>query len=722
MLKKISKRLFTQENSSKFKLELQLHNWDILNAATDVNSMYAKFADDVQYLYDKCFPVKIKTLTVTEISKPWITKAIKTSISKKHKLYRNYQKLRTDEAMAKYKLYRNKLTSILRKAEKIYYLQKLDNVRGNLAKTWKILNSIISRTKRKETVDEIIHNNKIIQDPKSIADKFNEFFANVGPNLAAKIPKSSHQFTEYLNHDISDSMFFKPTDETEIMLVIHSLKISHSEGHDNFSVNILKDYMYELSKPLSIVCNKSIQDGIFPDSLKIAKIVPVYKSDDKRTVSNYRPISVLPAFSKVLERLVYNRLLDFINKNEILSKNQYGFRHQISTSMALIDLVDQISTSIENNEHTVGIFLDLAKAFDTVNHNILLKKLNHYGIRGVPHNWFKNYLMNRYQYVNLNGTKSEKLPVTCGVPQGSILGPLLFLLYINDLNLVSNLLTFIMFADDTNLFIKGHNINSLTLTLNLELDKISDWFNANLLSLNIKKTNYILFGNKKMSDVAIFINRENIVRVHETKFLGIIIQANLKWNIHISMIKNKIAKSIGVINKAKYLLTSSHLKLLYHTLIEPYLNYCCMIWACPEKTTALEAIHRLQKRSARIISFAAFRAHSKPLFIQHNILNIYDLCRVQILLFVFKSINHLLPSRYFSYFTLIENLHHYSTRSSNDGKLYISYAKKLCRINTVALWGPKCWNSLPAQVRSPLSLYSFKSGLKKYLLSQYCDH
>ena len=225
-----------------------------------------------------------------------------------------------------------------------------------------------------------------------------------------------------------------------------------------------------------------------------------------------------------------------------------------------------------------------------------------------------------------------------------------------------------------------------------------------------------------MADVAISINHENITRVYETKFLGIIIQANLKWNIHISMIKNKIAKSIGVINKAKYLLTSLHLKLLYRTLIEPYLNYCCMIWARPEKTTILEAIHRLQKRSVRIISFATFRAHSKPLFVRHNILNIYDLCRLQILLFVFKSINHLLPPRYFNYFTLIENIHHYSTRSSGDGKLYISSAKKLCRVNTLAVWGPKCWNLLPTQIRSPSSLYSFKTGLKKYLLSHYLDH
>ena len=201
-----------------------------------------------------------------------------------------------------------------------------------------------------------------------------------------------------------------------------------------------------------------MQDGVVPDDLKIAKIIPVYKSDDKKTISNYRPISVLPAFSKILERLVYNRLLDFINKHELLSDSQYGFRQKISTSMALIDLVDQISMSMENKKYTIGIFLDLAKAFDTVNHNILLKKLFHYGVRGTSQSWFKSYLTNRQQYVSINGINSHKLAITCGVPQGSILGPLLFILYINDLNSVSKLVSFIMFADDTNIFISGSNL------------------------------------------------------------------------------------------------------------------------------------------------------------------------------------------------------------------------------------------------------------------------
>ena len=167
-------------------------------------------------------------------------------------------------------------------------------------------------------------------------------------------------------------------------------------------------------------------------------------------------------------------MLDFINEFDILSNSQYGFRKNISTSLALIDLMDRTSISIEQNEHTLGIFLDLAEAFDTVSHDILLEKLTFYGIRGTAHNWLKNYLTNRHQFVFIDGSNSTRLPVTCGVPQGSILGPLLFIIYINDLTLVSELLTFIMFADDTNIFISGHKLANLILTLNSELEVMND--------------------------------------------------------------------------------------------------------------------------------------------------------------------------------------------------------------------------------------------------------
>lgn len=720
MTKKIiQKRSFTKENQDKFKNLLQIQDWHSLNNIPNVNNMYSTFTHIIQKLYSKAFPIQTLRLKSTEIYRPWLTKAIRNSIRKKHSLYKNYQKLRSIESHSAYKVYRNKLTTILRKAEKMYYLHKLESVKQNCAKTWKILNSIISRTPKRETLEEIVHNNKTIRDPKQIANNFNSFFTNVGTNLATKIPSTKHKFTEYLKPSILNSIFLKPVDELELQEVTRSLKNSYSKGHDDLSINTIKNCCTQLSEPLCKIFNKSIQDGIVPDDLKIAKIIPIYKSDNRKTVSNYRPISVLPALSKILERLVYNRLLDFIDKNHILSDSQYGFRKRISTSMALIDLVDNISSSIAKNEYALGIFLDLAKAFDTVNHDILLEKLHRYGIRGIPYNWFKNYLSNRHQYVYLNNTKSDQLPITCGVPQGSILGPLLFLLYINDLNTISNQLTIVMFADDTNIFINGKNLLKLTEIANNELDKINNWFSANLLSLNIKKTNYILFGNKKLNDIPLAINKEIITRVYETKFLGILIQSTLKWDSHICLLKNKISKSIGIINKAKNILGTAHLKILYHSLIEPYLNYCSIVWGNPEKTTALETLHKLQKRAIRLILYAEYRAHTKPLFSKLNILNIYDIIRTQILTFVYKSYNSLLPIKYSNYFTRPNEIHHYATRSAKNFSLYRITAQKSCRINTLASRGPKYWNLLPIIVKTASPLSSFKSKLREHLISQY---
>ena len=252
-------------------------------------------------------------------------------------------------------------------------------------------------------------------------------------------------------------------------------------------MSIIKTVAPHIAAPFAHICNISFETGIFPTGMKLAKVTPIYKNDAHDEFSNYRPISLLPNFSKILEKLMFNRLTDFVNRCEILYEQQYGFRQNFSTDLALIELSDKIAEAMDNKKHMMGIFIDLSKAFDTLNHSILLQKLSNYGIRGVANDWFKNYLTNREQYVIYNNILSSKCTITTGVPQGSILGPLLFLLYINDISNSSAILKFVLFADDTNIFYSCENFEILCSTVNRELREVIQWFKSNRLLVNLKK-------------------------------------------------------------------------------------------------------------------------------------------------------------------------------------------------------------------------------------------
>ena len=350
--------------------------------------------------------------------------------------------------------------------------------------------------------------------------------------------------------------------------------------------------------------------SVFPNKLKTAKITAIFKAGDKTEVSNYRPpISVLPCFSKILERVMYNRLYNFLCENNMLYEKQFGFQSSHSTDHAIIQLIDEISKSFERNAFTLGVFIDLSKAFDTVNHQILLSKLNSYGIRDINCKWFKSYLSKRNQFVSYEHGKTDMSVVTCAVPQGSILGPLLFLIYINDMNKASKLLNPIMFADDSNLFYSHHDIKKLFEIVNNELRNIHEWFKANKLSLNRGKTNYVFFHKNTKTDyiplklAELHIADSKIIRKYEVKFLGIILHENLCWNKHIELIENKISKNLGVLYKAKYLLSQKCMINIYFSFIHSsYINYANIAWSSTNRSK-LSKLFNKQKHASRIILF-----------------------------------------------------------------------------------------------------------------------
>jgi Reverse transcriptase (RNA-dependent DNA polymerase) len=415
--------------------------------------------------------------------------------------------------------------------------------------------------------------------------------------------------------------------------------------------------------------------------------------------------------------MVSNRLTLYLERQQLLISSQYGFRKNHSTYMSLLDIYDKISEACDKNKYSVGIFIDLSKAFDTINHDILLCKLFHYGVRGLALDWFKSYLCNRKQYVVWNGTSSTHRTITCGVPQGSVLGPLLFILYINDIVNCSHILQFILFADDTNLFYSNCDIVQLQRIVNQELEKLAVWFRANRLSLNIRKTNFIMFGLKHLNNsVTIKINDIVIERVYCTKFLGVYIDSKLTWKNHIAHVASKIARGLGAINRAKHILSRKLLSVLYYTMIYPYLSYCNIIWGTAS-ATLLNKLTVLQKRALRIMSNSYYRAHSNPLFVKFGLLKLEDIHILQTALFLFKFKYKVLPVSCMSYISIASDVHVHYTRKVSYFKPVFGRTK--VRQNSISVRGPKLWDSLSPDIQNACNIGVFKRLLSTYLLSLY---
>jgi hypothetical protein len=589
-----------------------------------------------------------------------------------------------------------------------------------MRKTWKTINEIMNKNRQtKDLPSKFLIDQKFESDKFIIVNEFNKFFNEIGTTLSENIgPPSGKSYKDYLCNPAQHSFEFDFIDSETVIEVIDSLKSKNSRGHDGMSCKLLKFVKHELAKPLALIINQSIKMSIFPAPLKIAKIIPIHKKDDMKLFDNYRPISILPSVSKVFERVIYNQIYNYFDINNLFHPSQYGFRSKHSTELALIELVQKIINSMDNNELPLHIFLDLSKAFDSLNHDILIHKLSYYGIKGKSLDLLKNYLFNRKQYVIMGDNKSDFLTIKCGVPQGSIIGPLLFIIYVNDITAATKHFYPIVYADDTTLVtsIKSSiKNNACQLKLNKELKEINNWLKSNKLSLNIKKTKCMTFHTpqKKITLPKLFIDNINLEFVNEFNFLGLILDKHLTWKSHIDMIAKKISKTIGIMYKLRNNLPYYTLRTIYNSLILPHLNYGLICWGWRS-----EKLFTLQKRAIRVIANLGYIAHTSLAFKQLHILKLPDLRSLHDLKFCFKLKNDLLPEYFNSATFLLILSHNYSTRQHQ--KYCLPAVNHEFAKNGIYYRITQAFNKMPKSIFDKIGTHSM-NGFKLYTKNFFID-
>ena len=538
-------------------------------------------------------------------------------------------------------------------------------------------------------------------------------YCSLGSKLASGIPDTTFQPEDYLNRADSN-FYFRPVSEGYIHNLITKLKPSVSCGLDNISSRLLKLCSPYISNSICDIINQVLETGIFPDDWKKAKVHPIFKSDERNIPSNYRPISILPAISKIIERVMHTQLLEYFQAGNLLIDSQSGFRPNHSTCTALISAVNLWLTNMDAGKLNGSVFIDLKKAFDTVDHNILLRKLSCYGVTGNALQLLKSYLIDRTQRSYVNGLLSTEQYVSCGIPQGSILGPFLFIIYVNDFPKCLQHTTPGMFADDTYITMAHEDISTIECSLNSDLAAVHDWLQTNKLSCNTSKTSYMTIGSRQNLTKAKFMNvkMDDWPIEHKpcTKLLGAHIDEMLTWDDQIKHISSKVSNGLGMLYLARKLTDNQEtLKTIYYSLVQPYFDYCDVVWSDCSKTRA-DKLQKLQNRAARIITRADYSIRSTAVLNSLEWSNLEEREKRHLLITMFKVFNNNCPTYLQEYFHRTSEVHNYNLRGSNyDFQLPLPKTNFLKR--SFSYRGANAWNQLSNQIREIRDLASFKCAI-----------
>jgi len=702
-------------NLEKLNIFLNNENWEGVLSTDDSLESTKKFYETITN-HIKASQEVISITRKKKKLKPWITYGLIKSIETRDKLKKKLSRDKENQQLReRYKQYRNSLTELIKAVKTDYYKQKILDAGNSTGKIWKTINEITNNNPKSVDLSNIAisYNDEIYLDETKKCNALNDYYIT----MAEKLSPTNKNKSATLNKNVSNSLFLAPVVESEIKSFITSLKNNSSPGPDNVSALALKQNSSSLLKPLAHIINCIFRTGAVPPEFKDSVVTPIYKSDDKTLPQNYRPISVINHIAKIFEKALKSRLVDFLNKNSILSSNQYGFREGLCTGDAIYSLLNEVYNSINNKNKTLAIFIDLCKAFDMVNHTILINKLEKLGMRGVVLELFKNYLFNRTQRVKINSHVSGSMLVKRGVPQGTVLGPILFLIYINDMNDVLQSGKLVSYADDTVLLFSGKTWAEVRTTASNELSIINKWTRDNNLLLNLRKTKYIKFSltDIPQDGTGIIIhecnnkpicNCLNITETNTIKYLGIEVDSNLRWDIHADSLSKQLSFLIYKFYLLRSILDKNLIIMLYKSLVESRLRYCNVVWGglCNEHLIKVENV---QKRIIKTIFKLNRMYPSSLLFSENGLLTVRGLYILDAVSFVHSS----------SHFSQIG--HTKNTRSNVKKNLQVQKCNFTAVQKFISFNGPRLYNQIPAEIKNIVNIYRFKKATKQYILRNY---